>query len=168
MNVRYLTPASLGEEPWRCLGRISCNVGPLCISLISILLCLAKSRHICTSPLALGTRTKLLHHFNVSSTPRTIIICCFCSLSSSILREFPAAHMLLSCGMPGITDCHPSPVSLTCLQCYVGQYMVMCLKISLIWFSCLGVIILHFILCTAIHNCLSSGSLFFTSLRQNN
>ena len=34
-------------------------------------------------------------------------------------------------------------------------------------FVCLGVIILHFIVCTAIHNCLSSGSLFFTTLRWN-
>ena len=33
---------------------------------------------------------------------------------------------------------------------------------------CLGVIILHMIVCTVIHNCSSSGSLFFTSLRQNN
>ena len=33
---------------------------------------------------------------------------------------------------------------------------------------CLGVIILHMIVCTAIHNCSSSGSLFFATLRQNN
>ena len=35
-------------------------------------------------------------------------------------------------------------------------------------FMCLGVIILHMIVCTAIHNCSSSGSLFFASLRWNN
>ena len=35
-------------------------------------------------------------------------------------------------------------------------------------FMCLEVIILHMIVCTVIHNCSSSGSLFFASLRQNN
>ena len=33
---------------------------------------------------------------------------------------------------------------------------------------CLGVIILCMIVCAVIHNCLSSGSLFFASLRWNN
>ena len=47
--------------------------------------------------------------------------------------------------------------------CYVWQY-------SLVGYSltCLGVIILHMIVCTVIHKCSSSGSLFFTSLWQNN
>ena len=35
-------------------------------------------------------------------------------------------------------------------------------------FVCLGVMILHVIVHTATHNSLSSGSLFFASLRQNN
>ena len=52
--------------------------------------------------------------------------------------------------------------------CYVGQYMVMSIKSHIYMFVCLEVIILHFIVCTAIHNCLSSGSLFFATLRQNN
>ena len=52
--------------------------------------------------------------------------------------------------------------------CYVGQYGDKSFKISLSSFGCLGVIIPHFILCTVIHNCSSSGSLFFTSLMQNN
>ena len=50
----------------------------------------------------------------------------------------------------------------------IGQYEDKSFKISLSSFSCLGVIILHFIASTAIHNCSSSGSLFFTTLRQNN
>ena len=47
--------------------------------------------------------------------------------------------------------------------CYVGQY-------GLIGYSlkCLGVIILHMIVYTAINICSSSSSLFFPTLRQNN
>ena len=64
---------------------------------------------------------------------------------------------------------HPPSVE---RKCYVGQYASMSSKshryIYIYWLFCLGVNILHFIVCTAIHNCLSSGSLFFASLRQNN
>ena len=52
--------------------------------------------------------------------------------------------------------------------CYVGQYTSMSIKSHIYMFVCLGVIILRFIVCSVIHNCSSSGSLFFTTLRQNN
>ena len=52
--------------------------------------------------------------------------------------------------------------------CYVGQYRGKSFEISLSSFSCLGVNILCLIVCTAIHNCSSSGSIFFVSLRWNN
>ena len=62
-----------------------------------------------------------------------------------------------------------------CVACALGKCMSFELKVyvrqyGLIGYSlkCLGVIILHLIVCTAIHNCSSSGSLFFASLRQNN
>ena len=48
-------------------------------------------------------------------------------------------------------------------ECYVQQYGLISYSLK-----CLGVIILHMIVCTAIHHCLSSGSLFFATLRQNN
>ena len=64
--------------------------------------------------------------------------------------------------------CHTSnKVMFICVlsvkYCYVGQY-------GLVGYSlkCLGGIILCMIVCNAIHNCSSSGSLFFASLRQNN
>ena len=59
------------------------DVESLCTGLISALLSLAGYTHNCTLPLALGTRTKLLQHFNVSSTSRGTIICCSYSLYSS-------------------------------------------------------------------------------------
>ena len=48
--------------------------------------------------------------------------------------------------------------------------IMLCKAVQSIWLilMCLGVIILHKIECTAIHNCSSSGSLFFASLRWNN
>ena len=52
--------------------------------------------------------------------------------------------------------------------CYVGQYEDKSFNSLIYIFVCLRVIILHFIVCTVIHSCLSSGSLFFASLRQNN
>ena len=52
--------------------------------------------------------------------------------------------------------------------CYVGQYQGKSFQISLSSVSCLGGNFTAFIVCTAIHNCSSSGSLFFASLRQNN
>ena len=58
--------------------------------------------------------------------------------------------------------------SIALCYCYVGQYTSMTLKSHIYIFVCLGVIILHLIVCTAIHNYSSSGSLFFASLRQNN
>ena len=42
--------------------------------------------------LALGTSTKLLHHSDVSSTPRGVIISCCCSLSSSSWNGFCSAY----------------------------------------------------------------------------
>ena len=67
----------------------------------------------------------------------------------------------------------PSRLTLSALTpshqwCYVGQYASMSIKSHIYIFVCLGVIILHLIVCTAIHNCLSSGSLFFASLGWNN
>ena len=51
-----------------------------------------------------------------------------------------------------------------------GNEIVLCKAVwsNLLILMCLGVIILGMIVCTALHNCLSSGSLFFASLRQNN
>ena len=69
------------------LSRITFNVGPLCTSLISTLLSLARSRHKHTIPLDLGARMNVLHHSEVSFMPRSTIICCFCSLSSSFFRD---------------------------------------------------------------------------------
>ena len=68
----------------------------------------------------------------------------------------------------GAGDTGNSGVGLVYVLCYVGQYMLYGLNLLYILFVCLGVIILCLIVCTAIHNCLSSGSLFFASLRQNN
>ena len=76
--MRYLKPASP--------GRISFNIGPLCTSLISAFLSLARSRHNHALPFALGTTMKLLHHSDVSFTPKDTIICFFCNLSRSSYR----------------------------------------------------------------------------------
>ena len=54
------------------------------------------------------------------------------------------------------------------LPCYVGQYASMRIKSHIYLFICLGVIILCLMVCTVIHNCSSSGSLFFATLRWNN
>ena len=77
------------------LGRIMFNVGPLCTGLISTLSTLAGYRHNHILPLALETITKLLHHSNVSSMPRGIIIYYFCSLSSSSFRDSWSTHATL-------------------------------------------------------------------------
>ena len=63
-------------------GRMSLRAIPLCTGLSSTLLSLAGSRHSHTLLLALGTKTKLLHHSDDSSTSNGTIISCFCSLSS--------------------------------------------------------------------------------------
>ena len=50
------------------------------------------------------------------------------------------------------------------------EQLLLCKAVQSNWLisMCLGVIILHMIVCTMIHNCLSSGSHFFASLRWNN
>ena len=63
------------------------------------------------------------------------------------------------------------PSLLRDIMCAVYQISVLLCKAvqsNQLIFICLGVIILHIIVCTVIHNCSSSGSLFFASLRQNN
>ena len=91
------------------LGRISFNVGPLCTCLISSLLSLAGSRHNCTLSLVLGASEKLLHHSDVSCTPRGITTCCFCSLYNSSFKGFLSTYATL----PGGTWSDQLP-SLTC------------------------------------------------------
>ena len=52
---------------------------------------------------------------------------------------------------------------------FIFTFLLLLLAYNYTWIiSCLGVIILHLLVCTVIHNCSSSGSLFFVSLRQNN
>ena len=46
--------------------------------------------------------------------------------------------------------------------------LLLCKAVLSLCVECLGVNLLHVFICTAIHNSLSSGSLFFASLRQNN
>ena len=48
-----------------------------------------------TLPFAFGTKTKLLHHSNVSSTPRGSITCYFCNWPSSFLSGFWRAYGIL-------------------------------------------------------------------------
>ena len=101
MSMRYLTTAGL--------DRISYNVGPLCLGLISGLLSLTGSKHSCTLQLAFGTRTKLLHHFDISSTPSGTIICCFCSWSSSSLSGSWSSYAT-SLEVLGMVSCPTLPV----------------------------------------------------------
>ena len=86
---------------------------------------------------------------------------------SHSVEDATASQLVLLVSMSGREGCSLS-LSLHSRMCYVGQYGSMCIKSHIYMFVCLGVIILHFIVCTAIHNCSSSGSLFFTTLRQNN
>ena len=49
-----------------------------------------------------------------------------------------------------------------------GVHHLLCKAVLSICEECLEVSLLHVFICTSIHNCSSSGSLFFASLRQNN
>ena len=75
------------------LGRISFSVGPLWTGLISTSLSLAGSSYSLTLQFALGTNTKLLHHLDVSSTHRAIIIPPSV-VSIALFKRVPAKHML--------------------------------------------------------------------------
>ena len=84
------------------------------MALISTLLKLTGSRSNCTLPLAFRTKTKLLHHSNISST----IIWCFCSWSSSSLSGSCGAYTILLGGawyyqLPSIT-CNLTHAFTTC------------------------------------------------------
>ena len=73
-------------------GNISFNIGPLCTGHISTWFNWAGSKHSLTLLLALGTNTQLLHHSSISSTPRGVIISCYCSLCSSSWNGFCSAY----------------------------------------------------------------------------
>ena len=73
--MRYLTSANL--------SKMSLRVRSLWIGLIRTLFNWARSKHNVIFLFVFGTNMKLLHHSDVSSTSRSKIICCFCSLSSS-------------------------------------------------------------------------------------
>ena len=79
MSAMYLTPASLSKMLF--------NVGPLCTGLISTLLSLARSRAQPYITLSFGNKYKAISPSDVSSTSKAIIICCFCNLSKSSLRD---------------------------------------------------------------------------------
>ena len=70
------------------------NVGPLWV----------RSKHNLTFPLALGTKIKLLHHTDISSTPNGTIICCLFSHSSFYFSSF-AVHKLLFLVVPDMSSC---------------------------------------------------------------
>ena len=68
----------------------------------------------------------------------------------------------------------PVDVSMCACMIYVCMHVLLCRAVQLfglfsLYLSILhlGVNLLHVCRCTAIHNCSSSGSLFFTTLRQN-
>ena len=69
-NLKFLYPnfVSMSVKHHMCdgLSNISLAVGPLWTSLLKALFTLADSRHSYTFQLGLGTRTKLLHHSDVS------------------------------------------------------------------------------------------------------
>ena len=65
VSVRYLTPASL--------GRVLLNIGPLCTGFTSTIWSLVESSNNYTLPLPFGTRTKLLHHSDISPISRGTI-----------------------------------------------------------------------------------------------
>ena len=69
--------------------------------------------------------------------------------------------------------CPPYLISNRYLMVPLTLYQTGIMLCKVVWSSqlnlmCLEAIILHMIVCTVIHNCSSSGSLFFASLRQNN
>ena len=82
---KYLTLLSFGS--------ILFNVELLCMGLINTWLNCAGSKHNLTSPLALGTNTKLFHQSAVFSTASGVIMSSCCNQSSSSLNSF-VAHML--------------------------------------------------------------------------
>ena len=75
------------------LGSMSFNVGPLCIGFINACFNHAGYKHTLALPLALGTKTKVLHHSDILSTSCGVIMSSCCSLSNLSLNIF-VAHML--------------------------------------------------------------------------
>ena len=63
ISMMYLTPVSFGS--------MSFNVRPLWIGLINALFNCTGSRYKLTFPLALGTKMKLLHYCDISSSPNS-------------------------------------------------------------------------------------------------
>ena len=59
-------------------------------------------------------------------------------------------------------------LDLTDLQSNMHLLLCRAVQCNQLILMCLGVIILHMIVCTVIDYCSSSGSLFFAALRQNN
>ena len=96
LRLWYLELASMSERYLTLLsfGYMSFSMGSLCMGLINAWFNHAGSRHSHTLPLALGTNTKLLHHSNVSSTPRGTIMYCCCSLSNSSWNGFYSAYAM--------------------------------------------------------------------------
>ena len=96
LKLCYLELASRSERYLMLsnFGNISFSVGPMCIGLISAWFNHARSRHGLTIPLALGTNTKLLHHSDISLTPRDAIMSCCCSLSNSSWNGFCSAYAM--------------------------------------------------------------------------
>ena len=78
---------------------MSFNMGPLCISIINAWFSHARSKHILTLLLALATNTKLLHHSDISSTPRGAIISCCCRLSNSSWNGFCSVYAMHLCSI---------------------------------------------------------------------
>ena len=73
-------------------GSMSFSLGPLCMDLINAWYSHAGSKHKLTLLLALGTGTKLLHHYDVSLTPSGAIISCCCCLSNSSLNGISSTY----------------------------------------------------------------------------
>ena len=76
---------------------MSLSVGPLCTSLISAWFKYAVSKHSCTFPLSLGTRTKLLQQLQDSLTQGDTMTSCFCNISSSSLKGYCSAYTTHLC-----------------------------------------------------------------------
>ena len=104
---------SLHQFLWSILSvslcRVSFNGGPLCTGVISVSLNLARFRHSLTLPFTLESSTKLLHHVDVSSMPRSMIICCICNISRSSFRGSGSLYAILLegawyCQLPSYTS----------------------------------------------------------------
>ena len=89
-KLSYPELTSIRERYFALLsfGSMSLRVGSLCHDLISVWFNCAGSRHNLTLPFGLGTSTKLLHHFDVSSTLRGAIMSCFCSFFKLLHKGF--------------------------------------------------------------------------------